>query len=141
VADLEALKKVASLSLLAHNVQNGVNELSALCVVTLSPVVTGTRLAEDEVIGSEKLGKATRTNSVHGARLQIYKYGTGDILAATGLVEVDVNSIAKKIIGALEDTSGVNSMFVGDDFPKFGTNLVTALTGLDVNDLTHVEWV
>jgi hypothetical protein len=29
-------------------------------------------------------------------------------------------------------------MFIGDDFPEFGTNLVTALTGLDVNDFSHL---
>jgi len=28
-------------------------------------------------------------------------------------------------------------MFVGDDFPEFGTDLVTALTGLDMNDFSH----
>jgi hypothetical protein len=28
-------------------------------------------------------------------------------------------------------------MLVADDFPEFGTNLVTALTGLDVDDFAH----
>jgi hypothetical protein len=28
-------------------------------------------------------------------------------------------------------------VLVRDDFPEFGTNLVTALSGLDMNDLTH----
>jgi hypothetical protein len=36
-------------------------------------------------------------------------------------------------------TGWVNSVFVGDDFPEFGTDLVTALTGLDVNDFSHFK--
>ena len=36
-------------------------------------------------------------------------------------------------------TSWVNSMFVGDDFPEFSTNLVTALTGLKMDDLSHLK--
>ena len=31
------------------------------------------------------------------------------------------------------------AVFVGDDFPEFGTDLVTALTGLDVNDFSQVD--
>ena len=29
-------------------------------------------------------------------------------------------------------------MFVTDDFPEFGTDLVTALTSLNADDFTHV---
>jgi hypothetical protein len=35
-------------------------------------------------------------------------------------------------------TSWVNSVFIRDDFPELGTDLVTALAGLDVDDFTHV---
>jgi hypothetical protein len=28
-------------------------------------------------------------------------------------------------------------MFIRDDFPEFSTDLITALTTLDVDDLTH----
>jgi hypothetical protein len=34
-------------------------------------------------------------------------------------------------------TSWVNSMFVRDDFPELGSDMVTALTGLDVYNFTH----
>jgi len=30
-------------------------------------------------------------------------------------------------------------VFVGDDFPELGTDLVTALTGLEVDDFTHFD--
>ena len=55
VGDLEALKAVARLGLLADNVEHGVNELGAFGVVALGPVVSGTRLAEHEVVGAEDL--------------------------------------------------------------------------------------
>ena len=34
-------------------------------------------------------------------------------------------------------TGWVNTVFVRDDLPEFGTNLVTALTGLKVDNLSH----
>jgi hypothetical protein len=30
-------------------------------------------------------------------------------------------------------------VLVGDDFPELGTDLVTALSSLDVNELSHFE--
>ena len=36
---------------------------------------------------------------------------------------------------------GVDTVFIGDDFPEFGTDLVTALAGLKMNDFSHGEFV
>jgi len=36
-------------------------------------------------------------------------------------------------------TGGVNSVFVRDDFPELGTDLVTALASLNVNDFSHFK--
>ena len=36
-------------------------------------------------------------------------------------------------------SSGVNTMFIGDDFPELGTDLVTALSSLNVNDFSQQE--
>ena len=33
---------------------------------------------------------------------------------------------------------GVNSVFVRNDLPELGTDLIAALTSLDVDDLSHV---
>ena len=35
----------------------------------------------------------------------------------------------------------VNSMLITDNFPEFGSDLVTALSGLDVDDFSHCEFV
>jgi hypothetical protein len=60
VADLEALKAVTTLSLLSDDVEDGVNELGTLSVVTLGPVVSGSGLTEDEVVRSEELTERGR---------------------------------------------------------------------------------
>jgi hypothetical protein len=51
----EALEAVAALGLLADDVEDGVDELGALGVVALGPVVARARLAEDEVVRAEDL--------------------------------------------------------------------------------------
>merc|ERR1712225_41797 len=66
MGDLEALKAIAALSFLSDNVEDGVDELSTLSVMALGPVVTGTGLAEDEVVGSEKLTEGAGSDGVHG---------------------------------------------------------------------------
>ena len=53
------LKTVAALRLLARNVEHHVDELGALCVVALRPVVAGARLAEHEVVWAEELTEWT----------------------------------------------------------------------------------
>jgi hypothetical protein len=55
VGDLETLEAVAALSFLSNDIEDGVDQLSTLGVVALSPVVTGSTLTEDEVVWSEKL--------------------------------------------------------------------------------------
>lgn len=85
VGDLETLKAVATLGLTTDNVEDLVNQLSTLGVVTLGPVVSGTRLAEDEVVGTEKLTERSSTDGIHGTRLQIDENGTGNELVAGSL--------------------------------------------------------
>ena len=58
------------------------HELSALCVVSLGPVVASPRLSEDEVVWAEDLAEGAGAHRVHGAGLQIHKDGTGHVFAA-----------------------------------------------------------
>jgi len=138
VGDLETLKAIAGLSLLAHHIEYRVNQLSTLSVVTLSPVVTGTSLAEDEVVRAEDATIRTSTNRVHGTRLKIHKDSAGDIATSGGLIVVDVDTFQLEIRVSLVSTSGVYAMLIRDDFPELGTNLVTALTTLNMYDFTHI---
>mmetsp|Transcript_3263 Transcript_3263/g.5367 ORF Transcript_3263/g.5367 Transcript_3263/m.5367 type:complete len:233 (+) Transcript_3263:1320-2018(+) len=137
VADLEALKAIAGLSLLADNIKDRVNELSTLSVVTLSPVVTGTSLAEDKVVRAENLTIGTRADGIHGTGLKIHEDGTGDIAASSGLVEVDVDALKLEVAVTKGGTGGVDAVLIRDDLPELGTDLVTALATLNMNYFTH----
>jgi hypothetical protein len=85
VSDLEALKAVAALGLTTDDIENLIDKLGTLCVVTLGPVVASTALTEDEVVGAEELTKGTSTDSIHGARLEVDEDRSRDILVAGGL--------------------------------------------------------
>merc|ERR1712227_878358 len=137
VGDLETLEAIATFSFLSDDIKDGVDELSTLSVVTLGPVVTGTSLSEDEVVWSEELTEWSSSDGVHGSWLKIHENSSWDVSSTSGLVVVDVDSLELEIRITVVGTGWVNTVFIGDDFPEFGTDLVTALTTLDVNDFSH----
>merc|ERR1719199_1326789 len=137
VGDLETLEAVTALSFLSDDIEDGVDELGSLGVMTLGPVVTGSSLSEDEVVWSEELTERSSSDGVHGSWLEIHEDGSWDVSSTGGFVVVDVDSLELEIRVTVVGTGWVNSVFVGDDFPEFGTDLVTALTTLDVNDFSH----
>lgn len=154
VSDLETLEAVTALSLTTDNVENLVDKFGTLSVVTLGPVVTGSRLTENKVVGAEKLAKGAGTDGVHGTGLKIDEDSTRNILVARSLVEVDVHPLELEIGGAIVQSRAIESMLAGDglpgvsmsvdvstrvtrerrasrrvvDLPEGCTNLVTALT-------------
>ncbi|CRK13813.1 hypothetical protein BN1723_002035 [Verticillium longisporum] len=85
VGDLETLEAIAALSLTTDDIENLVDELGTLSVVTLGPVVAGAGLAKDEVVGAEELAEGTSADGVHGTGLEIDEDGTGNVLVARGL--------------------------------------------------------
>ena len=138
VGDLEALEAIAAFSLLADDVEDGVDELGTLGVVTLGPVVTGTGLSENEVVGAEKLAEGAGTDGVHGSGLEIHKDGAGNVTATSGFVVVNVDAFKLEVGVTVVGTGGVNAVLVGDDLPELGADLVTALATLNVSDFSHV---
>ncbi len=94
VRDLEALQAVAALGLLADDVEDRVDELGALGVVALGPVVAGAGLAEDEVVRAEKLAEGAGADRVHGAGLEVHEDGARHVAAAGRLVVVDVDALS-----------------------------------------------
>merc|ERR1712159_477089 len=137
VAELEALEAVAGLGLLADNIEHGVDQLGTLGVVALGPVVTGAGLAEHEVVGAEELTEGASADRVQGTGLEVHEDGAGHVAAASGLVVVHVDALQLEVGVTVVGTGGVNAVLVGDDLPELGTNLVTALASLDVNELAH----
>lgn len=88
VGDLETLEAVTALSLTTDNIEDLVDQLGTLSVVTLRPVVTSTGLTENEVVGTEKLTERSSADGIHGSGLQIDEDGTGNELVAGGLSTV-----------------------------------------------------
>jgi len=138
VGDLETLEAIATFGFLSDDIKDGVDELGTLGVVTLGPVVTGTGLSEDEVVWSEELSEWSGSDGVHGSWLKIHEDTSWDVSATGGLVVVNVDSLELEIGVTVVGTGWVNTVLIGDDLPELGTNLVTALTGLDVNDFSHL---
>lgn len=89
--ELEALERVGVLDLLAEDVEDGVDELGTLGVVTHSPVVGGTVLAVDEGVGAEQVGEGARADEVDDSGLQVDLDRAGDELLVAGLAEVDAD--------------------------------------------------
>ena len=87
------LYAVASFGFLSYNIHNGVNQLGPFSVVSLGPVVARSALAEDEVVRSEDLTEGSWSHRVHGSGLEVDEHGSGDVLPAGGLIEVDVDSL------------------------------------------------
>ena len=61
--------------------------------MTLGPVVSGSGLAEDEVVRSEELTEGSGSDGVHGSRLKIHEDSSGDVSSTGGLIVVDVDSL------------------------------------------------
>ena len=138
MGDLETLEAIASFGFLSDDIKDGVDELGTLGVMTLGPVVTGTGLSEDEVIWSEELSEWSGSDGVHGSWLKIHKDGSWDVSSTGGFVIVDVDSLELEIGITVVGTGRVNTVLVGDDLPEFGTDLVTALSSLNMNDFSHL---
>merc|ERR1719243_22281 len=135
--DLETLEAITTFSFLSDDIEDGVDKLGTLGVVTLGPVVTGTGLTENEVVWSEELTEWTSTDGVHGAWLEIHKDGSWDVTATSSFVVVHVDALELEVGVTVVGTGGVNAVLVRDDFPELSTDLVTALAGLDVDDFAH----
>ena len=139
VGDLETLEAIASFGFLSDDIKDGVDKLGSLGVMSLGPVVTGTGLSEDEVIWSEELSEWSGSDGVHGSWLKIHKDGSWDVSSTGGFVIVDVDSLELEIGITVIGTGWVNTVLVGDDLPELGTDLVTALSALNMNDFSHLS--
>jgi hypothetical protein len=157
VGDLEALEAIAALSLTTDDLEDVVDQLSTLSVVTLGPVVASTGLAKDEVVGAEELTKGAGADGIHGTGLEIDEDGARDILVAgslhmistpidvqsgyfsTNLVEVDAHTLELKLRGAIVDTVAVEAVLARDGLPESSTNLVALLHTFTVSSTAKDE--
>ena len=129
---MRTLQAIAILSFFSHNIENRINKLGAFGVMALSPVISGTRLAENEVIGAEDLAERAGSDGVHGTRLEIHEDRTRDEATAAGLVVIDIDSLELELGVAVVFSGVVNAVLVADHLPELGSDLVATLTALDV---------
>ena len=139
--DKFTLQTITILSLFANNIENGIDQLRALSIMTLGPIVARTGLAEDEVIRAKDLAVGARSDAVHGARFEIHEHGPWDVSSAGSFIEVDVDPLELEI-GRSSSVGPVfavrfNAVLVADHFPELGADLIAALASLDVQDLSH----
>src|SRR3546814_1084254 len=86
---------------------------------------------------AEKLSERSSADGIHGTRLEIHEDGTRHVAPSSGFVEVHVDALELEVGVSVVGSSGVAAVLVGDDFPELGTDLVAALSSLDVHDLSH----
>merc|ERR1719209_662518 len=138
VRQLETLQAVAALCLLPDNIQDTVDQLCALGVVPLRPVVACSTLAKDKVIWTEYLAISTTPHRVHRAGFKIHQDSPRHVFPPRGFIVVDIDPLQLEIGSfTLERASGVDAMFITDDLPELSPDLVAALASLDVDNLPH----
>lgn len=125
VRELESLKAVAALGLFADNVQDGVDELGALGIVALGPVVTGAALPEHEVVWPKYLTERSRTNRVHRPGFQINQDRTWHVFTACCLVIIDIYSLQLQIRITVIRARRIDPVLVRDYLPKLYIIVVT----------------
>ena len=79
MTQLESLQTVAAFGLFPDHIQDGVDQFRSLGVVSLGPIVSGTTLAENEVVRAKDLPKRAWSDRIHGARLQVDQNGPGHV--------------------------------------------------------------
>jgi hypothetical protein len=139
IRDIDTLQTVTALCLLSHNVENRVNQLRAFCVVTLGPVVSGSSLSKHEVIGPEDLAVWPRPHTIHGSRLQVHEYCTRHISPTACLIVIHIDALELQVRDTLVRSCGIDTMLFAYYLPKLGTDLVPALSSLDVQYFTHLD--
>jgi hypothetical protein len=92
VNKLESLKGIAGFGFFTDDIEDGFAEFLTFSVVSFGPVVTSTRLTENEVIWTEELTILTSTDGIHGTWFKIDKDSTWNVFATSGFVVVNVNT-------------------------------------------------
>merc|ERR1719305_1673041 len=127
MSHLKALEAITSLGLLADDVQHRVDQLGPLRVVTLSPVVTSSRLAKDKVVRAEELTERAGAHRVHRARLQIHEDRARHVAATGGLIEVDVDALELEVRISVVRARRVDAVLIANHLPELRADLVAAL--------------
>lgn len=119
VSQLKALQAIATFRLLSHNIHHRINELSAFGVVALCPIVAGTRLSKDIIIGSKESPVRRHLQTLNRSRLKIDQNRTWNIfITSRRLIVINVYALQLKIGIALVIACRIDAVLFGNYFPK-----------------------
>ena len=102
--------------------------------MSLGPIVSRPRLAENEVVRPENFPVWARPQGVHGPGLQVDEHRPRDELVARSLIVIDVDPLDLQFAVPPEKPVGIHTVLVGDDLPELCSDLVSALASLDMDD-------
>nr|GMC81943.1 hypothetical protein ACMD2_20344 [Ipomoea batatas] len=100
-------------------------------------VVSSTRLTKHKVIRPEDLAVRASPNTIHCAGLQIHEHCTRDKPSTGSLIVIHIDTLQLQIRSTTVASCWVYAMFITDNFPEFGSNLVSALPTLNMEDFSH----
>ena len=124
---LKPLQRVRALGLLPNHIQHTLHQLCALGIKPLRPIIARAALPEHEGIRLEQLSVRPGARRVHRAWLEADEDGAGDgATRLSAFVVVDADALELEVRVALVLTGRVEPVFVGDDFPELGADLVAA---------------
>ena len=123
--------------LLPHHIQHRVDELCTLGKVFLRSLDARASLPEHKVVWPEQPSRRSRTDAVHGSRLEVHENRTEHVAATGGFIAVHVDALQLEIRVTVVRAYGVDAVLVRDDLPELGPDLIVALTVLDMDELAH----
>jgi len=133
------LQAITILCLFTDHIEHGIDELCTLGVMAFSPVVSGSRLAENEVVRPEDLAVGSGPDAVHGSGLKIHENSPRHVPPTVCLIVVYINPFELKIGSALVHPRRVYTVLRTHHLPELASDLVPTLPPLDVKDLSHFQ--
>ena len=82
------------------------------------PVVSSTRLPENEVIRPEDLAIGTSPHTVHGTRLEIHEHSTRDVPPTRGLIVIHIDAFQLQFRVPGVAAGRVDAVLVANHFPE-----------------------
>ena len=94
-------------------------------------------LPEYKVVWPEQPFRLSRTDTVHGFRLEVRENRAEHITATGGLVVVHADTLKLEIRVTVVRACGVDAVLVREDLPELGIDVIAAPTALDMDELAY----
>mmetsp|Transcript_18951 Transcript_18951/g.24970 ORF Transcript_18951/g.24970 Transcript_18951/m.24970 type:complete len:206 (-) Transcript_18951:44-661(-) len=137
VGKLETLQAITRFCLFTHNIKYTIDKFCSFRVMPFSPVVTSSGLAENKVVRSEKLTVGSSSHRVHCTRFKIHQNCSRYVSPTSCFIVVDIDALKLQVGISMVCSSWIDAMFIRNNFPEFGTNLVTTLASLNMHNFSH----